>query len=93
MFDPYNTFNRQPYADEVIEDAKANPHVGVSMLVSVYAPDSFELLGEGVVQTMRWSEFFCQYLCTVQTKYAEYTILAGCLRRRINNRVSLEIVA
>ena len=81
MFDPTNSDDIQQYEHELIEDAKANPKIGVGMPVEVYAyDDPCCKIGEGIVMSVAWSGFYCQHYADVRGVDCVWPcVLAGCL--------------
>jgi len=80
-FDPTNSGDITSYEYALIEDAKANPRIGLGMPVWVYHHDEpYKYLGEGIVVHMHWSRFYEQYVVDVRGSDCVFPcVLAGCL--------------
>jgi hypothetical protein len=83
---PNDLHSNELYVRELIEEAKAHPHVEKSMLVRIYASDDpYSVLGLGIVRDMRWSDWYLQYVIDVE---AEDVIYRGILAGRVERAVS-----
>lgn len=89
--DEYADF-AQDYENDTITYAREHPHIGEGMLVSVYdEATGTEFIGCGIVvrDTMRWSEFFCQYLVNVSLRDSVlHNIVAGRLERFVGGSLT-----
>ena len=83
------------YEHETIEYARENPQVSKGMLVAVYAAEDPDMrVGTGIVEAMRWCNFFYQYICDVRMRDGNAIIVfAGLLKRQVYNAASVKAIA
>ena len=63
----YTPEDANRYACEIIEDARLHPSIGIGMPVDVYDNENlYEWIGEGVIVSMFWSNYYYQYICDVR---------------------------
>lgn len=75
------------YENETVTFAREHPHICETMLVRVYdQEEGLHFIGYGIVcpATMRWSEFFFQYVCDVSMNGCVlHNVVAGRLEREV----------
>ena len=89
--------NDEAYLDEIIQDAKNNPTIGIGMPVWVYDHNNVnECIGEGVIVSMYWNNYFCQYIVDVRGADCVYPcVMAACVEpmRRTYGQWIMEVVS